>query len=129
MTRKRGNFVTDVGYRQPRTLFPCEDLIEAMSRRGVFARTRKVVLLVVLATAGVLALSGSASAALKFRPCSGEPDVGCGRVVVPFDQTGVVRGALSLHVERMHTDGSNKGTMIALAGGPGQAATPFLGDF
>jgi pimeloyl-ACP methyl ester carboxylesterase len=29
----------------------------------------------------------------------------------------------------MRTPGSAKGAMIALAGGPGQAATPFLGDF
>ncbi|HEX6457852.1 MAG TPA: alpha/beta hydrolase [Thermoleophilaceae bacterium] len=71
----------------------------------------------------------SPAAAAAFRPCPGRPDVQCGRVVVPFDQSGVVRGALSLHVERMHTQGSAKGALIALAGGPGQAATPFLSDF
>lgn len=84
---------------------------------------------VLLAALMVLALPSAASASARFRPCPGRPDVQCGRVVVPFDQTGVVRGALSLHVERMHTHGSAKGAMIALAGGPGQAATPFLSDF
>jgi pimeloyl-ACP methyl ester carboxylesterase len=104
-----------------------------MSLRGVFARTREVVLrpwaLAIFVALGVCALPASAAASAHFRPCAGRPDVQCGHVVVPFDQTGVVRGALSLHVERLHTQGSAKGAMIALAGGPGQAATPFLGDF
>lgn len=87
-----------------------------------------------LAVAGVCLavplLAGSAPAsAATFRPCPGRPDVQCGRVVVPYDQTGVVRGSLSLHVERIHTHGSAKGALIALAGGPGQAATPFTSDF
>jgi len=106
-----------------------------MSPWGVLARTRNAVLrpllLAVLAAVAASALPAPAAAAssARFHRCSGRPDVQCGRVVVPFDQTGVVRGALSLHVERMHTHGSAKGAMIALAGGPGQAATPFLGDF
>ena len=106
-----------------------------MTECGAFARARKALragLLTgfgaVLAALMLLALPSAASAA-RFRPCPGRPDVQCGRVVVPFDQTGVVRGALSLHAERMHTHGSAKGALIALAGGPGQAATPFLSDF
>jgi pimeloyl-ACP methyl ester carboxylesterase len=70
---------------------------------------------------------GSASAA-RFRPCG--PDVLCGRVVVPLDPSGTVKGALSLHVEKMRTVGAARGgALIALAGGPGQAATPLLTDF
>ena len=53
----------------------------------------------------------------------------CGRVVVPVDPSGAVKGAMSLHVEKYHSHGPNKGTVIALAGGPGQAATPLLPDF
>jgi len=97
----------------------CEDLIDFSSLRWV----------PLLAALCVAFSPAPASAAARFHPCSGRPDVQCGRVVVPFDQTGVVRGSLALHVERMHTHGSAKGAMIALAGGPGQAATPFLGDF
>src|SRR4051794_286185 len=100
-----------------------------MSLSGVLARTREVVLSALLVAAAALVLPASAAAAPRFHHCVGRPDVQCGRVVVPFDQTGVVRGALSLHVERMHTSGSARGAMIALAGGPGQAATPFIGDF
>jgi pimeloyl-ACP methyl ester carboxylesterase len=88
-------------------------------RPGVFA---------VLAVAAVTVLPSMASAA-TFKACPGRPGVQCGHVVVPFDHSGVVRGDLSLHVERMHTPGSAKGALIALAGGPGQAATPFLSDF
>jgi len=99
-----------------------------MAIRG---RAREASLLGVFAAvlaAALFALCAPASAA-RFKPCSGRPDVQCGRVVVPFDQTGVVRGSLALHVERMRTQGSAKGALIALAGGPGQAATPFLSDF
>jgi pimeloyl-ACP methyl ester carboxylesterase len=111
---------------------PCrEDLIEAMSHCRALARARKALRPGLLAVLGVFAVTAlpSAASAATFRPCSGRPDVQCGRVVVPFDQTGVVRGSLSLHVERMHTHGSARGALIALAGGPGQAATPFLSDF
>ena len=79
-----------------------------------------------LAALVLFALPSTASAA-RFRPCPGRPDVQCGRVVVPFDQTGVVRGALSLHVERMHTHGSANGAMIALAGALRLAAGQLQG--
>jgi pimeloyl-ACP methyl ester carboxylesterase len=110
-------------------------LINPGSHRRAFVRTpAKLVrpgLVALLAAVGALVLpaAAGAQASARFHPCPGRPDVQCGRVVVPFDQTGVVKGALALHVERMHTQGSAKGAMIALAGGPGQAATPFLGDF
>jgi pimeloyl-ACP methyl ester carboxylesterase len=86
-------------------------------------------LFAVLVAFALLIAPSAASATTTFKPCAGRPDVQCGRVVVPFDPSGVVRGGLSLHVERMHTHGSAKGALIALAGGPGQAATPFLSDF
>ncbi|HET8673932.1 MAG TPA: alpha/beta fold hydrolase [Thermoleophilaceae bacterium] len=81
------------------------------------------------AAAAALALLPGVASAATFKPCAGRPDVQCGHVTVPFDPSGVVRGSMSLHVERMHTHGSAKGALIALAGGPGQAATPFLPDF
>jgi pimeloyl-ACP methyl ester carboxylesterase len=106
-------------------------LIEAVCQWGPLARARQVLRLGFFALlAGIgLCATPSAARAATFRPCAGRPYVQCGRVVVPFDQTGVVRGSLSLHVERMHTQGSARGALIALAGGPGQAATPFLSDF
>jgi pimeloyl-ACP methyl ester carboxylesterase len=108
-----------------------EDLIEAMGKWGALGRARWALRLSMLAAFLVLGLCGRSSqaSAATFRPCPGRPDVQCGHVVVPYDETGVVRGGLSLHVERMHTHGSAKGALIALAGGPGQAATPFLSDF
>ena len=97
-----------------------------MRRRA--ARTRRALLgtAVVFSTLGLVASSASAA---RFRPCAGRPDVLCGRVVVPLDPSGTVKGGLSLHVEKMRTAGAGRGALIALAGGPGQAATPLLPDF
>lgn len=77
----------------------------------------------------LLALPGVASADARFHPCVSGSVIDCGRVVVPVDPSGAVKGAMSLHVERYQSHGPNKGVVIALAGGPGQAATPLLPDF
>jgi pimeloyl-ACP methyl ester carboxylesterase len=102
-----------------------------MPFRGARPRIRstsRVLLAAALLVAALVVLPGSASAA-RFRPCRGASFICCGHVVVPVDPSGAVKGALSLHVEEIHTSGPNKGAMIALAGGPGQAATPLLSDF
>lgn len=100
-------------------------LREALSRTAAAPR-----LALAAATALVaFALVPAASSASAFRPCPGSPEVQCASVVVPFDPSGAVRGSFALHVERMHTRGAARGAVIALAGGPGQAATPFLPDF
>jgi pimeloyl-ACP methyl ester carboxylesterase len=102
-------------------------LIEAMTlSRG--AGALKACVAAAAAVVAIALVPPGASAA-TFKRCPGRPDVQCGHVTVPFDPSGVVHGSLSLHVERMHTQGSAKGALIALAGGPGQAATPFLPDF
>jgi pimeloyl-ACP methyl ester carboxylesterase len=78
----------------------------------------------------LLVLPGVASADdARFHPCVSGSVIDCGRVVVPVDPSGAVKGAMSLHVERYKSHGPNTGTVIALAGGPGQAATPLLPDF
>ena len=77
----------------------------------------------------LLVLPGVASADARFHPCVSGSIIDCGRVVVPVDPSGAMKGAMSLHVERYQSHGPNKGTVIALAGGPGQAATPLLPDF
>src|SRR4051794_40077536 len=80
--------------------------------------------------AGLLLVApGVASAATRFHPCVSGSVIECGRVVVPVDPSGGLKGAMSLHVEKYSSHGPNKGTVIALAGGPGQAATPLLPDF
>ncbi len=104
-----------------------------MTFRGAPARTRRrscasIAAAAVAIVAALVLVPGSASAA-RFKPCPGASFIRCGRVVVPVDPSGAVKGALSLHVEEVHTSGPNKGAMIALAGGPGQAATPLVSDF
>ena len=82
-----------------------------------------------LLTLGLLALGAAPASAARFNPCSGLTIVLCGHVVVPIDPSGAVKGATSLHVEKVKTSGPERGAIIALAGGPGQAATPLIGDF
>jgi pimeloyl-ACP methyl ester carboxylesterase len=55
----------------------------------------------------------------------------CGRVTVPLDRAGVVSGTIGLRVRALPPSGGGPptGTVIALAGGPGQAAVPLLDSF
>jgi pimeloyl-ACP methyl ester carboxylesterase len=94
-------------------------------------------LIVVGLVSGVLAClavpPGSAVAAgLLARCASPAPDRAlCGRVTVPLDRSGVLPGSVSLRVEALPPTGGATvgGTVLALAGGPGQAAVPLLGAF
>jgi pimeloyl-ACP methyl ester carboxylesterase len=72
----------------------------------------------------LLALAPSASAAISYAPC--EP-IGfqCGQLAVPLDRAGAVPGTLTLNVKRVVAAANPTGTaVVALAGGPGQAALP-----
>jgi pimeloyl-ACP methyl ester carboxylesterase len=48
---------------------------------------------------------------------------------VPLDYSGRTPGTLDLFVERVPAAGPSQGAVVALAGGPGQAAVPFTPDF
>jgi pimeloyl-ACP methyl ester carboxylesterase len=64
-----------------------------------------------------------------FRPCGRNPALRCGKVTVPLDRSGARSGTVALNVKRMRGVGPVRGAVFALAGGPGQAATPFTEDF
>jgi pimeloyl-ACP methyl ester carboxylesterase len=89
-----------------------------------------------LATGLALCLSAllgvaSAGAALGFVPCAGASAAGftCTTVPVPLSRAGLAGGTLSLSLERKQAGpAQSKSAVIALAGGPGQAALP-LGEF
>jgi pimeloyl-ACP methyl ester carboxylesterase len=88
-----------------------------------------------IVTALVLCMSaiiGVASAsALTFVPCAGSSAAGfsCTTVPVPLTRTGLASGTISLSVERKQAGAvQSKTAVLALAGGPGQAALP-LGEF
>jgi pimeloyl-ACP methyl ester carboxylesterase len=73
-----------------------------------------------------------AQAAVHFSPCLNDPALSCTKVAVPLERSSAVRGAISLWVERRgHRGGGGhaRSAVIALAGGPGQAATPLAGAF
>jgi pimeloyl-ACP methyl ester carboxylesterase len=85
---------------------------------------------VALGLALVLAAALSASAgALDFSHCNLTPGDRslCARVTVPLDRTGQVPGTLSLRMRALlPRHGAPTGVVLALAGGPGQAAVPLL---
>ena len=80
--------------------------------------------------AGVLtAVEVPGAEALAFGSCRGSPGFTCASVPVPLDRGGTVPGTISLSVERRRADaGPSSRAVVALAGGPGQAALP-LGEY
>jgi pimeloyl-ACP methyl ester carboxylesterase len=80
----------------------------------------------------LLAQAAGASAAtstIAFTPCAGAPAFGCAHLVVPLDPTGAIPGTVTLRIRRkLAASGAATEAVIALAGGPGQAAVPFAGD-
>jgi pimeloyl-ACP methyl ester carboxylesterase len=93
--------------------------------------SRRIAALVVAAAFAALA-AGSAVAAPLAR-CSTTPvdRTLCGRVVVPLDRTGALPGTIGLRVRALPParGAAASGTVLALAGGPGQAAVPLLPAF
>ena len=80
--------------------------------------------------AGMLALAQApAAGALTFVPCASSAAFSCTTVPVPLTRTGLAAGTISLSVERKQAGAvPSKTAVLALAGGPGQAALP-LGEF
>jgi pimeloyl-ACP methyl ester carboxylesterase len=77
--------------------------------------------------------SGSPSPNLSFSPCppaakssSTEAKFFCTTVTVPLDRGGAVPGTIGLSVERLQAGlAPSSSAVLALAGGPGQAANPL----
>ncbi|MBB4663290.1 alpha/beta hydrolase [Conexibacter arvalis] len=90
-----------------------------------------------LAAAGAAAIGSAPAAAAEDRggarialrrcaPRDGSDRTRCGTVAVPLDRSGAVPGAVRLRVRVVPSRTRRaSGTVIALAGGPGQAATPL----
>jgi pimeloyl-ACP methyl ester carboxylesterase len=71
----------------------------------------------------------SAGAAIAYAPCS-PAGFQCGRLAVPVDRTGAVGGEISLNITRAVVSANpDNVAVLALAGGPGQAAVPAATDF
>ena len=81
------------------------------------------------AAVAVLVLAPGAHAAIPYAPCD---PVGfqCGQLAVPLDRTGAVPGTVTLKVKRVVASSNPTATaVVALAGGPGQAALPVATEF
>lgn len=91
---------------------------------------RRIAAVAALSTAAALAVAATPAGALTFTRCAAGSPFRCARLAVPLDRSGAVPGTVSLFVERRPaTVGTPRGTVLALAGGPGQAATPLTSDF
>jgi len=68
----------------------------------------------------------SAAADASFIPCANATAFECGSVPVPLERSGAVPGTLSLSMERKRAGAApSRDAVVALAGGPGQAALPL----
>jgi pimeloyl-ACP methyl ester carboxylesterase len=86
------------------------------------------VLLTVCICAG--ASAAQAQAQIAFAPCGGSNDFACGHLTVPLDPSGGTPGTITLAIRRHRAPvGEAKDAIVALAGGPGQAAIPFAEQF
>jgi pimeloyl-ACP methyl ester carboxylesterase len=73
--------------------------------------------------------SSSAASSLSFVGCPNATGFDCTSLPVPLDRAGAVAGTISLSVERRLAGvGPSRDAVVALAGGPGQAALG-LGEF
>ena len=71
-----------------------------------------------------------ASAQIAFSPCSASNNFACAHLTVPLDPSGAVQGTITLAIRRhLAPVGGARSAVIALAGGPGQAAIPFAPYF
>ncbi len=90
-------------------------------------------LILVALVAGIAATAAAGAAAAPLSRCTSAPSDRslCGKVTVPLDRGGAVPGAVGLRVKELPPSGGGTaaGTVLALAGGPGQAAVPLIDDF
>ncbi len=86
---------------------------------------------VALLAAGTCAwTTATAQAQIAWVPCGDSNDFACGHLTVALDPSGATPGTITLAMRRHRAPvGEAREAVIALAGGPGQAAIPFAEDF
>jgi pimeloyl-ACP methyl ester carboxylesterase len=84
---------------------------------------------VALVWAALISVRVPGAAALSFSPCSDNHGFSCTTLTVPLDRGGTVGGTVTLKIERRLAGATpNQSAVVALAGGPGQAAIPLAGN-
>ncbi len=97
---------------------------------GLVARLLGAAVLAVGLLAFAPALSASADAQIEWAPCGESADFACGHLAVALDPGGSAPGAITLALRRRRAPvGEAREAVVALAGGPGQAALPFAQEF
>jgi pimeloyl-ACP methyl ester carboxylesterase len=84
------------------------------------------------AAAVVLATPAASRAAVAWTPCAetSAPTMQCGTAAVPLDRSGTIGGSIPLNLRRVPATSAGGDTaVLALAGGPGQAATALAANF
>jgi pimeloyl-ACP methyl ester carboxylesterase len=100
-----------------------------LTSAGMLKRAPILLLVVALAQCVSAILGVSPAGALTFVPCATSITFSCTTVPVPLTRTGLASGTISLSIERKQAGPvQSKTAVLALAGGPGQAALP-LGEF
>jgi pimeloyl-ACP methyl ester carboxylesterase len=85
-----------------------------------------VALAAALAIGAFGAAGVGAAGALTYAPCTSSPAFACASLPVPLERSGAVSGAISLSLEVKPAGPTpSRSAVIALAGGPGQAALPL----
>lgn len=75
-------------------------------------------------------LPAAARAGISWGVCAESNDIACGHLTVPIDSRDPAGGVITLALRRHRAAlGEAKDAVIALAGGPGQSAIPFLSQF
>jgi pimeloyl-ACP methyl ester carboxylesterase len=92
--------------------------------------TLRIVLAATLLSVALAALGAPAAGAVPFTPCTdsvaSSAGFTCATVPVPLDRSGALPGNISLSVERRLAGAApSRDAVVALAGGPGQAAVPL----
>ncbi|HEY8303750.1 MAG TPA: alpha/beta hydrolase, partial [Solirubrobacteraceae bacterium] len=71
-----------------------------------------------------------ARASIAWQPCPGSNNIACAKLAVALDPSDPSQGTITLALRRhLAPVGQSKDAVIALAGGPGQAAIPFVSQF
>lgn len=90
--------------------------------RPVPPRPRRALVTVAAAAALALPAASTAQAPLALRPCPGLQEFRCGSLTVPVDRADPAQGTQVLAVRVLPARGTYRGTIVFLAGGPGQSA-------
>lgn len=76
------------------------------------------------------ATASLADVAIGWGPCAESNNIACGHLTVPLNPASPSEGLITLALRRHRAPvGEAKDAVIALAGGPGQSAIPFLAQF